>query len=163
MQVAGTVLSKTVRKRGLVKWYDRQKGYGFLIIPDEPDFGDVFVYFAEVNKAHYPVLLPGLVVEFDVGCREDGRKYGFNLSITSVRESYRDAPVEEGLLTYVQSRSRYAFIQPNTSDGGDLYVPAVVCAMAHVTPVDLHRQVRFLRARFRFKKPLVVWLEFVIP
>jgi len=49
--------------RGTVKWFNSQKGYGFI----EPQGGgkDVFVHISAVEKAGLPGLNEGQMVEFD--------------------------------------------------------------------------------------------------
>ena len=49
--------------RGTVKWFDSQKGYGFIA----PDDGgkDVFVHISAVERADLSGLAEGQVVEFE--------------------------------------------------------------------------------------------------
>jgi cold shock protein len=50
--------------RGTVKWFNSQKGYGFI----QPQGGggrDVFVHISAVEKAGLPGLNEGQVVEYD--------------------------------------------------------------------------------------------------
>jgi len=50
--------------RGTVKWFNSQKGYGFI----EPQGGggrDVFVHISAVEKAGLPGLNKGQVVEYE--------------------------------------------------------------------------------------------------
>ena len=49
--------------RGTVKWFNDQKGYGF-ITPEEGD--DVFVHFSSIQSAGYKSLAEGQAVEFEV-------------------------------------------------------------------------------------------------
>jgi CspA family cold shock protein len=48
---------------GTVKWFNADKGYGF-IAPESGD--DVFVHFSAIQSAGYRSLDEGQVVEFDV-------------------------------------------------------------------------------------------------
>jgi cold shock protein len=50
--------------RGTVKWFNSQKGYGFI----QPEGGgrDVFVHISAVEKAGLPGLNEGQSIEFDV-------------------------------------------------------------------------------------------------
>lgn len=50
---------------GTVKWFDRQKGYGF--IAQEGEEKDVFVHFSAIQMDGFKVLYDGDVVEFEVG------------------------------------------------------------------------------------------------
>jgi CspA family cold shock protein len=56
---------------GTVKWFNGQKGYGFI----QPDAGgkDVFVHISAVEKAGYDSLAEGTKVSFDVIRRHDLR------------------------------------------------------------------------------------------
>lgn len=51
---------------GKVKWFNAEKGYGF-IVPE--DGKDVFVHFSSIVQDGYKSLEEGQVVEFDL---EDG-------------------------------------------------------------------------------------------
>ena len=54
--------------KGTVKWFNNQKGYGF--IPAE-DGKDVFVHFSGLNMEGFKTLEEGAAVEFDI---TDGAK-----------------------------------------------------------------------------------------
>jgi cold shock protein len=49
---------------GIVKWFNGQKGYGFI----QPDAGgkDVFVYISAVEKAGFTSLVEGAKVSYDI-------------------------------------------------------------------------------------------------
>ena len=48
---------------GKVKWFNAEKGYGFI----ESEAGtDVFVHFSAINMDGYKVLEEGATVQFDV-------------------------------------------------------------------------------------------------
>jgi CspA family cold shock protein len=51
-----------------VKWFNAEKGYGFISREDGPD---VFVHYSAINMPGYRSLEEGQAVEFDVG---PGRK-----------------------------------------------------------------------------------------
>jgi CspA family cold shock protein len=53
---------------GSVKWFNAEKGYGFISREDGPD---VFVHFSAIQGSGYRTLEEGQHVEFDVG---PGRK-----------------------------------------------------------------------------------------
>jgi cold shock protein len=53
---------------GTVKWFNNEKGYGFIAREGEPD---VFVHFSAIEGAGYRSLEEGQRVEFDVA---PGRK-----------------------------------------------------------------------------------------
>ena len=53
---------------GTVKWFNSEKGFGFIAREGEPD---VFVHFSAIQGSGYRSLEEGQRVEFDVG---PGRK-----------------------------------------------------------------------------------------
>jgi cold shock protein len=48
---------------GTVKWFNADKGYGF-IAPEQGE--DVFVHFSAIQSSGYRTLEEGQVVEFDI-------------------------------------------------------------------------------------------------
>ncbi|MBD3272471.1 MAG: cold-shock protein [Elusimicrobia bacterium] len=58
--------------RGKVKWFDDQKGYGF--IEKEDGSGDVFVHFSAISGDGYKTLSEGDSVEFEVMNSDKGPK-----------------------------------------------------------------------------------------
>ena len=53
---------------GTVKWFNNEKGYGFIATEDG---NDVFVHFSAIEGTGYRTLEEGQKVEFEVG---PGRK-----------------------------------------------------------------------------------------
>ena len=51
--------------KGKVKWFNNQKGYGF-INPDSDNAKDVFVHYSVVQSNGYKTLSAGEDVEFDI-------------------------------------------------------------------------------------------------
>ena len=64
--------------KGTVKWFNNQKGYGF--ISDESG-KDVFVHFSGINTDGFKSLEEGAAVEFDV---VDGAKGPQAVNITKL-------------------------------------------------------------------------------
>lgn len=54
--------------KGTVKWFNNQKGYGFITAEDGKD---VFVHFSGLNMEGFKTLEEGAAVEFDI---TDGSK-----------------------------------------------------------------------------------------
>ena len=50
-------------KQGTVKWFNAEKGFGFISVEGEDD---VFVHFSAINDDGYKTLEEGQKVEFDV-------------------------------------------------------------------------------------------------
>ena len=55
-------------EKGKVKWFNAEKGYGFI---EREGGSDVFVHFSAINSTGFRTLNEGDVVEFEV---EDGPK-----------------------------------------------------------------------------------------
>ncbi|GAA4350454.1 cold-shock protein [Microbacterium rhizosphaerae] len=55
--------------QGTVKWFNAEKGYGFITIPDGQD---VFVHYSNIEMSGYRVLEEGQAVEFSVGSGQRG-------------------------------------------------------------------------------------------
>ncbi|MBQ1328399.1 MAG: cold-shock protein [Eubacterium sp.] len=64
---------------GTVKWFNNQKGYGF--ITDEAG-KDVFVHYSGLNMEGFKTLEEGQKVEFDV---TDGEKGPQAINVTTVK------------------------------------------------------------------------------
>ena len=62
---------------GTVKWFNAQKGYGFI----QPDDGskDVFVHISSVERAGLSSLNEGQKVSFDVERGQQGKTAAINL------------------------------------------------------------------------------------
>lgn len=58
--------------KGKVKWFNNQKGYGF--ITREDGTGDVFVHYSAVQGSGFKALAEGDSVEFEVVDSDKGPK-----------------------------------------------------------------------------------------
>jgi len=58
--------------RGKVKWFNDQKGYGF--IAKEDGSGDVFVHFSSLKGEGFKSLSEGDTVEFEIVDSDKGPK-----------------------------------------------------------------------------------------
>ena len=65
--------------KGTVKWFDVQKGYGFI----QPDDGskDVFVHISAVEQAGLQGLAEGQQVEYELAPGRDGKSSAENLRV----------------------------------------------------------------------------------
>ena len=64
---------------GTVKWFNSQKGFGFI----QPDAGgaDVFVHISAVERAGMATLNDGQKVSYELQAGRDGRESAINLKL----------------------------------------------------------------------------------
>ena len=55
--------------RGNVKWFNNEKGYGFIEYKDNED---IFVHYSAIKQEGYKTLVEGQLVEFDLIETEKG-------------------------------------------------------------------------------------------
>ncbi|MFP4178355.1 MAG: cold shock domain-containing protein [Acholeplasmataceae bacterium] len=55
--------------KGVVKWFDADKGYGFISSEENKD---IFVHFSAIQSEGYKTLAEGDSVEFDVNDGDRG-------------------------------------------------------------------------------------------
>lgn len=48
--------------KGIVKWFNNTKGYGFIINEGK----DIFVHYSQIEDNGYKYLAPGQTVEFEL-------------------------------------------------------------------------------------------------
>ncbi|WP_369684550.1 cold-shock protein [Rhodothermus marinus] len=52
-------------RRGVVKWFDAKKGFGFIVHPDGG--ADIFVHYSQIiSERRFKTLRTGQVVEFEL-------------------------------------------------------------------------------------------------
>ena len=61
---------------GTVKWFNPDKGYGFI---SREDGDDLFVHFSEIQGEGYKTLEEGQAVEFDVTEGRNGKAQASNV------------------------------------------------------------------------------------
>ena len=59
----GSRLTRSAPRQGIVKWFNGEKGYGFIEVEGGPD---VFVHFSAITGGGYRSLEEGQKVEFDI-------------------------------------------------------------------------------------------------
>lgn len=53
--------------QGKVKWFNNEKGYGFITYEDEKGkINEIFVHYSQINAAGYKTLVEGETVEFEI-------------------------------------------------------------------------------------------------
>lgn len=55
--------------QGKVKWFNAEKGFGFI---SQEDGSDIFVHYSQIQQAGYKSLDEGQLVEFDLIINERG-------------------------------------------------------------------------------------------
>ena len=77
-----------MRHRGVVKWFNSEKGYGFIASDTAlPSKADVFVHYSGISAKGFRTLEEGQEVEFSV---EDGAKGKQAVSVQALTESRMD-------------------------------------------------------------------------
>ena len=61
---------------GTVKWFNPEKGYGFI---SRPDGEDLFVHFSEIQMDGFKTLDEGAAVSFDVTEGQNGKLQAANV------------------------------------------------------------------------------------
>ena len=66
--------------KGIVKWFNNEKGYVFIQYTDEED---IFVHYSAINQDGYKTLAEGQLVEFQLIETSKGLQA---LNVTTVKE-----------------------------------------------------------------------------
>ena len=68
--------------KGTVKWFNGQKGYGFI---SDEEGKDVFVHFSAINADGYKTLNEGQKVTFDVEAdpKDDSKERATNVTVVA--------------------------------------------------------------------------------
>jgi CspA family cold shock protein len=100
---------------GTVRWFDAERGFGFLALGDEAD--DLFVHVSEIIGDN--VLREGQVVEFEVGEGDRGPQ-ARRVRITG--DHAPDAPLGVlGTVSWYEPGKGYGFITPD-GGGAEIFV-----------------------------------------
>lgn len=62
---------------GTVKWFNPEKGYGFI---SQNDGEDLFVHFSEIKMDGFKTLDEGTAVQFDVTTGQNGKLQASNVT-----------------------------------------------------------------------------------
>lgn len=63
--------------QGTVKWFNPEKGYGFI---SQNDGEDLFVHFSEIKMDGFKTLEENLAVSFDITTGQNGKLQASNVS-----------------------------------------------------------------------------------
>ena len=63
--------------KGTVKWFNPEKGYGFI---SQNDGEDLFVHFSEIKMDGFKTLDEGAAVQFDVTTGQNGKLQASNVT-----------------------------------------------------------------------------------
>lgn len=80
--------------RGTVKWFNNQKGYGFL---KSEDGKDVFLHYSNIVMEGFKELEENDVVNFELGAGNDGREQAVNVTPIVTTKMIGSALREDGL------------------------------------------------------------------
>ncbi|MBD3188090.1 cold-shock protein, partial [Candidatus Bathyarchaeota archaeon] len=60
--------------KGIVKWFNPRKGYGFITPEghDDVDSNDIFVHYTNIQQEGFRILHDGDLVEFEIETTEKG-------------------------------------------------------------------------------------------
>lgn len=80
--------------QGTIKWFNAQKGYGFIIGLDGED---TFVHHSNIVMDGFRYLNEDDIVNFELGASKDGREQAINVRPFLTHKMIRDSLKEENL------------------------------------------------------------------
>jgi len=88
-------------RRGVVKWFDAKKGYGFIIHPEGG--ADIFVHYSQIiSERRFKTLRTGQIVEFEL---HEGAKGLHARNVVPLDEVRQKTASSERTLRQQQSHS----------------------------------------------------------
>ncbi len=67
--------------QGKVKWFNPEKGYGFI---EREGGDDLFVHFSEIQMEGFKTLYENQIVDFDITDGQNGKQQASNVRIQGV-------------------------------------------------------------------------------
>ncbi|BBA85058.1 cold-shock protein [Candidatus Nardonella dryophthoridicola] len=55
-----------MKTKGIVKWFNKSKGFGFITVNENNEEKDIFVHFSSINCNGFKTLIEGQNVEFEI-------------------------------------------------------------------------------------------------
>lgn len=89
--VQSVFMAEIKRYEGTVKWFNGQKGFGFISPADESG-DDLFVHQSEIKAEGFRFLRDGQRVEFSLDIGEDGRKKAVDVVGVGRTRAYQPGP-----------------------------------------------------------------------
>lgn len=80
--------------QGTVKWFNKQKGYGFIV---DSEGKEVFVHYSQIQMDGYKSLNEDDVVNFELGAGKDGREQAVNIIPVLTRKMVEDVLKKDDL------------------------------------------------------------------
>lgn len=80
--------------QGTVKWFNSQKGYGFIV---DSEGEDVFVHHSNIVMDGFRHLSEDEIVNFELGAGKDGREQAVNVQPVLTRKMIEDSLKEDNL------------------------------------------------------------------
>ena len=80
--------------RGTVKWFNNQKGYGFIT---DSEGKDIFVHYSAIQMDGFKTIIEGDVVEYEIGEGTTGREQAVNVTPILTMQMIEKALKDEGL------------------------------------------------------------------
>lgn len=80
--------------QGTVRWFNNQKGYGFIT---DSEGKDIFVHHSSIVMDGFRYLNEDDIVNFELGAGNDGREQAINIKPILTRKMVEDSLKEEGL------------------------------------------------------------------